>query len=181
MGKRSVYSPEDRERGLAALVIAGSSTRAQEVTGIPAPTLRDWRRENPERYEQLRHDLEPQVAKKIAAEAEHLTQRVFEIEHRILDGFTDQDLADMKPTDRAAALRNLQTTAALGIDKLSSPLRERPSHVQHHHGLDDLMARMAKALGYNHVDSTATELQQGALPSESVDRNAREDASSSTS
>jgi hypothetical protein len=157
-----VHSPEDVERGLAALVIAGSSIRASEVTGINDSTLREWKLKHAERYEQLRHELEPQVARTIAAEAEHLTQRVFAIEHKILDTFTDEEIDQLKPADKASALRNLQTVAALGIDKLSSPLRERPSHVQHGTSPDELVARMARALGFD-ATSTAIEVPNHAL------------------
>jgi transposase-like protein len=71
---RTRYSLEDRERGLAALVIAGSSEEASEVVGIPAPTLRDWKTKDRERYEALRHTLEREVGQKIAADAEHIAQ-----------------------------------------------------------------------------------------------------------
>jgi hypothetical protein len=37
---RSVYSPEERERGLTTLILAGSSVKASELTGIPDPRSR---------------------------------------------------------------------------------------------------------------------------------------------
>ena len=176
MPSGSPYSPEDRERGLAALVIEGSSQRASELVGIPARTLREWREQDPEHFEDLRHRLEPHVAKKIAAEAEHLTQRSFQVQHKILDAFTDEEIQGLKPADKASALRNLQTHAALGIDKLSSPLRERPSHVQHTTGVDELVARLNRMLGFDAV-STAVELSsepiREALSPESASSNAR--------
>lgn len=169
-----VHSLEDKERGLAALVIAGSSFKASEITGIPPSTLRDWKSENRERYEQLRHELEPQVARTIAAEAETIALRLTDREHALIDALDDNAIGTLKPADVAAALRNIGTAKALQIDKLSSPLRERPSHVQQGHSPDELVNRMARALGITITDSTATEIpQQQTLPSVSGSVNAR--------
>lgn len=166
--KRSRYSPEDIERGLAALVIAGSSVRASEVTGVKDVTLRAWKQEHAERYEQLRHELEPQIARTIAAEAETLAQRIAGLEHQTVDQI-EATIAELKPAEAAAALRNLSTSKALQVDKISSPLRERPSHVQHGTSPDELVSRMARALGVT-IDSTATEepAQQALLAENNV-------------
>jgi transposase-like protein len=159
--KRRRYSPEEVERGLATLVIAGSSLKASEITQIPDDTLRSWKREHLDRYEELRHELEPKIARTIAAEAEQLAIRTAQLEHKILDDFTDDDIGKLKPADKASTLRNLATARAISIDKVSSPLRERPSHVQPSHGLHDLLGQVAKVLGLPQpvkneaVDSTA--------------------------
>jgi transposase-like protein len=170
---RTRYSLEDRERGLAALVIAGSSFRASEVTGIPAPTLRDWKTEHAERYEALRHELEPQVARTIAAEAESIALKLSQVEHDLADALTPDVIEALKPAEIAATMRNVSTSKALQVDKISSPLRERPSHVQHNTGVDELVSKLNRALGFD-VTSTATELPSEALSSASVESNAQD-------
>jgi transposase-like protein len=177
---RTRYSLEDRERGLAALVIAGSSIRASEVTGISDATLRTWKQENPDRYEALRHELEPQVARTIAAEAETIALKLSQVEHDLADALTPDVIGALKPSDVASTLRNVSTSKALQVDKISSPLRERPSHVQHSTGVDELVSKLNRALGFD-VTSTAVELESRSLTTESDVPNVRDQASSSTS
>jgi transposase-like protein len=157
---RSVYSPEDRERGLTALILAGSSPKASEVTGIPEATLRAWKRDHSERYEQLQDELEPRIVKKIAAEAENIVLRLAHIQHKAIDQL-EGNIDELKPAELAAASRNLATTSALYIDKHSSPLRERPSHVQQGRDLDQVVvSAMARLVGF---DATSTALRSWML------------------
>jgi transposase-like protein len=162
--KRRRYSPEEIERGLTALILAGSSEAASQTCGIQATTLRDWKNTHRDRYDRIARDIEPQVVQRIAAEAENLALRIADREAAILRSMTDSDLAELKPAEKAATLRNLSTSKALQIDKLSSPLRERPSHVQHGNDAATLLASVARKLGIVHTpnhaeiqDSTAIE------------------------
>jgi hypothetical protein len=86
----------------------------------------------------------------------------------------------LKPSDVASTLRNVSTSKALQVDKISSPLRERPSHVQHSTGVDELVSKLNRALGFD-VTSTAVELESRSLTTESDVPNVRDQASSSTS
>lgn len=174
-----VRTPEDIERGLSALVIAGSSTRASEVTGIPATTLKTWKQKHADRYEQLRHELEPQIARTIAAEAEAIAQKLSEREHQLADALTPEAISQLKPSEIAATLRNVTTSKALQVDKISSPLRERPSHVQHTSSPDEIVTRLAKALGFDATSTAIEEPPEIAQTSEVVSPNAREGSSSS--
>jgi transposase-like protein len=156
--KRSVYGLEDRERGMTTLILAGSSRKAGELTGISEDTLRAWKREHRERYEQLQDELEPRVVKKIAAEAESLVLQIADREAAILQSFTDDEIKSLDPKDKAATLRNLSTSKALQVDKVSSPLRERPSHVQQGRDLDQVVSAMARLVGFD-ATSTAVEVR----------------------
>lgn len=172
------YSPEDKERGLTAWVLAGSSLKASELVGIPSSTLRDWRQEDSEQFDRLREDLEPRIVKKIAAEAESLAMQIAEREARLLEKLTDADLDNLTPSEKAATLRNLSTSKALQIDKLSSPLRERPSHVQSDSG-EHLLTSIARLLGKplpvtNEAQDEVTEAVTIPLMAGSVDPNAPE-------
>jgi transposase-like protein len=171
--KRRLYSPEERERGLTTLILAGSSVKASELTGITEPTLRDWKREHRDQYERLQEELEPRVVKKIAAEAESLVLQIADREAAILKSFTDVEIAGLDAKDKAATLRNLSTSKALQIDKLSSPLRERPSHVQQGRDLDQVVSAMARLVGFD-ATATATEIVDVVpLPSPSAPLNAQ--------
>lgn len=141
-------SPEEIERGLTALILAGSSTKASEACGISADTLRTWKRDHREQYDRLCESIEPQVVKKIAAEAENLAIRIADREAKIIASLDDTKIAELEAKDLAATLRNLSTAKALQIDKLSSPLRERPGYGGNA-GLDveGLMMRMLRAMG----------------------------------
>lgn len=179
-------SPEEVERGLTALILAGSSEKASEACGIPAGTLRAWKCEKPEQYERLQNELEPRIVKKIAGEAEGIVLRLADLQHQALDQF-EATMHELKPSEAAAASRNLATTSALYVDKHSSPLRERPGYGGNT-GLDveGLMIRMARAMGIQHVpnqaeiESTAVESTSSVpsrdlpLPAESSEPNVRE-------
>jgi transposase-like protein len=166
MARRRRYSPEEIERGLTALILAGSSREAAEATGINASTLREWKADHPDQYARLQQDLEPRIVQKIAAEAEGIVVRLANIQHTVLDQF-EQSAHELKPAELAAASRNLATTSALYVDKHSSPLRERPSHVQQGSDVEGLMMRMARLLGHEapkHVENQAITSTAQALP-----------------
>jgi transposase-like protein len=162
MARRRRYSPEEIERGLTALILAGSSTAASEATGINASTLREWKQDHAEQYERIQSNIEPRIVQKIAGESEGIVVRLAGLQHRTLDQY-EQTMHELKPAEAAAASRNLATTSALYIDKHSSPLRERPSHVQQGSDVEGLMMRMARLLGHEApkqlpnqaIDSTA--------------------------
>lgn len=56
MTRGKKYSLEDMERGLAALAVNGSSEAASELTGIPASTLRTWKLQQPDEFDELRRE-----------------------------------------------------------------------------------------------------------------------------
>jgi transposase len=179
------WSLEERKRGLSAVVLAGSSLKASDLVGIPSSTLREWIAENREEYERLREELEPQVVKKIAAEAETLVLRIAEREAQILDALDEHTIGKMEGKDLAGTLRNLSTSKALQVDKVSSPLRERPSHVQHGQNVEELVHRMARFLGESPqtiVDATVVDESPGrTLMAESGELNAHGPQSASPS
>lgn len=159
------YKPEDIERGLTAIIALGSDLRASETLNIPRETLRDWRDKHADRYYELRTQHEAKIAKIIAGDAEELAQLAGHKERALLEALDDTAIQALKPAEIAATLRNVTTSKALQVDKISSPLRERPSHVQHGTTPDELVARMARALGVA-IDSTAIEVQNTDLPTD---------------
>jgi hypothetical protein len=152
-------SLEEKRRGLMALILCRTSHEAEEQTGIPWSTLTTWKSRDPALYEQLREELEPQIAKRIAADAEMIAQRLAAKELEIIDAMTPEKIQALDGDKLAGTLRNVSTSKALQVDKLSSPLRERPSHVQQHGNINDLVSKMAKAMGFSEepIDATVVE------------------------
>jgi hypothetical protein len=154
---RRHYAPDEIEQAMAATIISGSSLRAEELTGIPSRTIRAWCQEQPERYEAMRTQLHGRVAEQIASNAESLVHRITEKEGQVLDALDVDKISQLDAKDIAGTLRNLSTSKALQVDKISSPLRERPSHVQQLQGLDQLIKRMEREMGFD-ASSTAVEI-----------------------
>jgi transposase-like protein len=150
MAYKRRWTPEDRERGLTTLVLAGSSVLASEECGIPAVTLRSWKLDHREQYDRIAETQEPEVVKRIAAGAERTVLRLNDIQDRYLDEM-EATIHELKPGEIPGALRNAATAAALNIDKLSSPLRERPSHVNQGISLDAIQQAMQRTLGLQPV------------------------------
>lgn len=161
--KRRSYSLEDREAGLAALVLqAGSSTKAhqalkQQGLDVPQQTLDSWKTQHAERYAELQAHLAPKVADKIAAGAERLALMIEEAESKLIASMMD-DLESMDAKEKAAALRNLSTSKALQVDKLSSPLRGRPTVIHQAQDAGQALIELGRRLGFA-VDSTAEEIK----------------------
>jgi len=170
---RRRYSPEEIERGLAALVIAGSSIEASKAVGISDSTLREWKMLYPDQYTRLQKDLEPKIVDKIAGEAESIVLRLAALQHAYIDEMITT-LPQLKPGELPGAARNIATVSALYVDKHSSPLRERPSHVQPTTDHDGNVRKLARILGID-VEGTATEIVDATpLKTESDKLNPRE-------
>lgn len=181
-------SLEEKHRGLTALILCRTAKEASEQTEIPEKTLNSWRQRDPALYNKLREDLEPQLVKRIAADAEMIVQRLADKELALIDAL---DPTELSAKDVAGALRNVTTAKALNLDKVSSPLRERPSHVQHSTDIGDVVSKLGQILGMNlqepitdaHVvddPSSSTSVDPSlALASESGHLNARDRSVSS--
>jgi transposase-like protein len=144
---RRKFSVEEKERALTALVLASSSVQAEEVTGIPARTLRQWKTELADDYERIRSDMAPEIAKRVASDAEALARDIAEVERRLLARFDDATIASLPARDVSTSLRNLSVSKGLQIDKISSPLRERPSHVNHTADFEEIINKLGRQLG----------------------------------
>jgi hypothetical protein len=67
-----------------------------------------------------------------------MVQRLYRIEVKMATRL-EAEVDSLDAKDLAGAFRNVTTSKALQIDKLSSPLRERPSHVQQGRDLDQVV------------------------------------------
>lgn len=158
-----LHTDTERERGMIALVMCGGNLRkTSKFTGIPTSTLNGWRKT--EEYQRIRAQREPQIVEKLAAEAEEFALQAAPVEQKMLDKL-EEDLDKLGPADLASALRNVSTSKAINIDKISSPLRGRPTVVIEHRSIDDIAAALEAKLRDSGItiDSTADEIIE--LPS----------------
>ena len=134
----SQYTDEQRELGLRALAKAHGNARMAsrdlEAIGAPVPTgtLRDWRKQEPERYNTIRQQIQPELD----AQLEERWQEVMDVTTRgaleaaeVLRGH----LPEMDPRDVPKALTSLSTSGGIATDKVFG-YQGRPSTiVQHDH------------------------------------------------
>lgn len=160
---RRRYSQARKDEALMALILTGDSPeRASKLVGIPKQTLHDWKREHAARYAELQRDLAPQIADRIAADAEALALKIGELEAQILQSL---DLDKLDNSEKASVLRNLTASKSLQIDKLASPLRGRPTQIIEHRDLTEDVDQLLKDLNIP-IPTTATDLHKTALPDE---------------
>lgn len=169
MGSAAVrrYTPEEIDRALLAYMVTGENAprtlellAASGVDDLPSTsTLHKWANTlHADRYAQLQTEQAPKVAERIASQAEALALRFADLERKLADRL-EQDLEDGKVKDVSGALRNVSTSKALQIDKLSSPLRGRPTVITGHLDPSESINALARRLGIQHVlDGTAEEL-----------------------
>lgn len=167
---RRAYSFEEVERALAAYVLAGDNgreaNRALKAQGYPAPshsTIASWATgEHSDRYVLLRNELAPRVAERIAADAEAIARRLASLENSTIDRLEDE-LPNVPAKDLPGALRNLSTAKALQVDKLSSPLRGRPTVIHATQDARELLDEIRRDL-LTPIDGTAFDITPEALP-----------------
>lgn len=151
MGKSS-YTPAEVDTGLLALITYGSSNRAADECGIPAQTLREWRKTRAERLAELQAEHGPAIEQALVHAARSIALSAAAATSDAIEG-AHQDILNGDVKDKAAAARNLQTTGAIAIDKLLA-LTGRPTQITEHRSADDYLRKL-ESLGI--IEGTATE------------------------
>lgn len=172
--KRSQYSLEDIEAGLAAMAIwHGNANQAHRVLKeqgreIPTRTLLNWRHAYPERYQELGEQVVPQVREKLAQLFEVAGMRGAEITIDTMELFA-KEAKELPARDLAGAIRNISTAAAISVDK-SSLLRGLPTEIRQTDSAEDILKRLAQKHPGMFVESTAEEIHTAELVEGSPDR-----------
>lgn len=177
---RELYTLGEIDAALTVLAYQGANThRASRELGIPASTLRDWRNgAYRDRYREIAEREGPRLEAIAAQQATELILRSADTEHRIhdlLDAATDPDHEALKPkdiTELAGALQRVTTSKGINTTKLLE-LTGRPTSVVEHRDPKQAAQALARRLGVT-LDSDAIEVRNEALPSPSVETNARE-------
>lgn len=163
------YLPDEVDQALLALIATGdNATRALDllkqagVENVPSrATLRKWADSlHADRYVTLQTEQAPKIAERIAGQAEGLALVYNALEAEIAERLKNE-VKNLKPADLSGAVRNIATAKALQIDKISSPLRGRPSSIVEHRDPKQAAQALARRLGVA-IESTAVEI----LPAE---------------
>lgn len=154
-----------RQAVLRVLVKAGGEADKcvelcrQAKIKCPMPkTLEGWKHDQD--YAEIEAELAPAVAERIAAQAEAIALRIEEAERLAIDKVRER-LEQNLDEQPSATLRNLSTSKALQIDKLSSPLRGRPTVIHGASDITEILAALQNRLGI--VPSTAEEIPEAQM------------------
>lgn len=150
------WTPEDKRRGLIALLVAGNGTSAAEQTGIPRQTLENWRNTETELYAQLSQEHGQTIDRAITAQVREAVvtygQLERQLQERALENVTRIDARDLP-----AALKNISAAKAQSTDKLlllTGRATDRVEHVD----ARDLLADIRKIVAPYDVISTAEDI-----------------------
>lgn len=152
-------TPIQRRAVLRVLVQAGGEVekcvdmcRRAKLKCPSVATLETWKYQQD--YAEIEAELAPAVAERIAAQAEAIALQIEEAERMAIEKVRARLEAGLDEQP-AATLRNLSTSKALQIDRLSSPLRGRPTVIHGAADITELIAVLNNRLG---ITSTAEEI-----------------------
>jgi len=181
---RKRYSPTETREALTVLAFyGGNAARASHETGIPAMTLKDWRnQDHRELYLEIAEREGPKLEALAAAQARELLIRAAHVEHDIIDRLHEKpidaetgeetSLTSKELSELAGALQRVTTSKGINTTKLLE-LTGRPTAIVEHRDPKQAAQALARRLGVA-LEANATEMNERALPSQSVAANARE-------
>ena len=164
------YSDLTIETCLKVLVLCGgNATEAAKVVKSklpkgakvpPANTISTWRRELfPTDYARLESEMHEQRAKKAASQSEAIIIMASTQAMRALESLEDVDYSELRPVERSKVVENLSRVAATHFEKISSPVRGRPTTtVGVNVKINEALRRARNLPGIQVVDTTAEEL-----------------------
>lgn len=158
----------DIERGLLALAHSSGNAKAalrflkadkrnKFIFGERA--LYAWRQRYPDRYEELRREVTPQVREQAAEEHMEMAAALTEANRKMVKR-TIKEVDQIPARDLPTANRNLSVAAATEIDK-AEMLRDRPT-IRVQHELTGILAEL-KSQGVEFIDGEAVEEELPAL------------------
>jgi hypothetical protein len=144
--RRTSYTTEDIERGLSALAFhAGNSNRASAVLKemghpVPARTLRAWRKQEAQRYERVRAELQDRVFAETAEEWLGLTREAIEAASGAIEkakqATREGDSKEAKTW--AGTARDLAVSSGVADDKATRGA-QRPTSIREERSFPELM------------------------------------------
>lgn len=110
---------------------------------VPKPTLISWKNQlHRDRYHQIREEVIPKIRARAAESAMSLAEEQAEVSAQILHRIRDE-LPEIPARDLAGALRNVETSKAINLDK-HQVLTGAPTSVVEHRSLRDLVHGLEK-------------------------------------
>lgn len=147
------YTLEQKELALHTLALTGNRyehacdllRNHPEGFDVSRQLLHRWATHQlPDRYEEIRTQVSQQVAQRVANQAEEIALAAGNLELQLIQDL-EAKRTDMDARDVATAIRNISTTKALNIDKISSPIRGRPTIIHSDRTAEDILKAL-KAL-----------------------------------
>ncbi len=163
------YSDQTIETSLKALVLCGgNATEAVKVIKAklpkgakvpPANTISTWRRELfPTEYARLESEMYEQRAKRAASQSEAIIIMANTQAMKALESLEDVDYSELRAVERSKVVENLSRVAATHLEKISSPVRGRPTTTVGILNVNEALRRARNLPGIQVVDSTAEEV-----------------------
>jgi hypothetical protein len=164
---RRQYTLEEKELALRMLALSGVRyeqtinllNEHTDLKGVAKQTIEYWAKvSHRDRFEEIRTEVSSQVAQRVANQAEQIMLAIGDVELLALQK-TREQLEAGEAKDPAAVMRNLATAKALNNDKISAPVRGRPTVIHADRSADEIM-RALKALEPNLIiEGTAEEVE----------------------
>lgn len=163
------YSDETIDTCLRTLALCGgNATEAAKVVKSklpkgakvpPANTISTWRRELfPTEYARLESEMHEQRAKRAASQSEAIIIMANTQAMRALESLEGVDYSELRPVERSKVVENLSRVAATHLEKISSPVRGRPTTTVGILNVNEALRRARNLPGIQAVDTTAEEL-----------------------
>lgn len=159
----SRYSPEEIDRGLLALALAGGNamraSRELEALGHPVPwrTLYNWRDKHAQRLSELRTEHAPKIEALIVREARDSALLAAQVEQaglaRLQDNIDDIDLKDLSKTVKDASV-----SKAVNVDQVLK-LEGRPTQIVENRQASDLIRKLRASGAMDAIDGEAEEIK----------------------
>jgi hypothetical protein len=131
------HTPHDRERGLTALAIEGSSRRASQLTGYSDRTIRDWAQTHPQQYAQIKERRAALIDQACIEEFRQIVLNGTRATQSAIAA-AQEELKAGNTRDPAATARNLATASAIAADKIAL-MEGRPTQIIEHRSSDDVL------------------------------------------
>jgi hypothetical protein len=137
-GRHRKFSESEVEQGLHMLALFNGNrrraSRELEKAGLKVnpTTLRQWARDEPERYARIEDEVIPETYRELARRNEAVGLTALELQAKLLEDIeADREAGNLEPKDKHTALRNVGVTGGIAQEK-GALARGRPtSHVQH--------------------------------------------------
>jgi hypothetical protein len=158
------YNDTDVDSAIIAAILCGSSREAsrqlktQGLT-VPSRTIRGWVAKHPDRVERLQRELAPRVAERVAARSEQVALASLDAQAEAIEQARKR-ISELDADKASATARNLAVVGGISMDKLSGPLRGRPSVIIERREPEDLL-RQLEAVIPKSLDANFKALEPG--------------------
>lgn len=161
------YSEDEIKDALLHLAqCGGNSNKASELCGVPARTLRRWREEMPERYDDLRTTFARKIEEGLIKEHRENALLSAQLQRAAtMQALEQAEAGELK--DPARTAREASIASGVSIDKLLV-LDGRPNEIRQHADAGQALIELGRKLGFA-IESTATEIPLAEL-SEQTER-----------